>query len=47
VVARVGMPQFPLVHWLACSIIVWPPDKRAITRGGGLCPIVVSPTAAE
>jgi hypothetical protein len=33
-VVRMGRPSSLLVHWLACFIIVQPPDKRAITRGG-------------
>jgi hypothetical protein len=34
-VVSVGQPLSPLVHRLACFIIVWPPDKRVVTQGGG------------
>jgi hypothetical protein len=33
-VVHVGRPPSPLVHWLAYFIIVRPPDKRAVARGG-------------
>jgi hypothetical protein len=46
-VVRLGWPPSPLVHQLACSVIVRPPEKRAIARGGGCHPTAVSPAAVE
>jgi hypothetical protein len=45
VVVHADTPELPLVHWLAHSIVVRPPDKHAVALGGGWCPITVSPAA--
>jgi hypothetical protein len=47
VVVRLGWPPSPLVHQLACSVIVRPPEKHAIARGGGCHPTAVSPAVVE
>jgi hypothetical protein len=47
VVVRMGRPPSPLVLRLACSVIVRPHDKRAVTRGGGWCPTATSPATEE
>jgi hypothetical protein len=46
-VVHEGRLPLPLVHWLACFIVVWPPDKQAVARGGCGHPTAVSPTAVE
>jgi hypothetical protein len=47
VVVRVGQPSSPLDHRLAYFVIVQPPDKHAIDRGGGGRPTAASPIIAE
>jgi hypothetical protein len=47
VAAHTGMSQPPLAHYLSHFVAVWPPDKRAIGRGGGWCPTMASPAAVE
>jgi hypothetical protein len=46
-VVRMGRPPSPLVHRLACSIDVRPPNKRVVARGGGGRLTTASPTAEE
>jgi hypothetical protein len=47
VVVSLDRPPSPLVHYLARSIIVWPPHKRAIAQGVGCHPTAASPTVAD
>jgi hypothetical protein len=47
VVFHLGRPPSLPVHRLALSIVVRPPDKRAISQGGGCRLTTMSPTAVE